>query len=80
MAGQLYGVNEVGAEMFVPNTPGFVMDHSESRALIEGVRRLLAAPQAGGDTINIYETAGPRQTAEELIRSKSANRFLAGVA
>jgi hypothetical protein len=80
MAGQLYGVNELGAEMFVPNTPGFVMNHSESRALIEGVRRLLAAPQAGGDVINIYETAGPRQTAEEIIRSKSANRFLAGVA
>jgi exonuclease VII small subunit len=80
MANSAYNVNEVGAEMFVPNTPGFVMDHSESRALIEGVRRLLAAPQAGGDVINIYETAGPRQTAEELIRSKSANRFLAGVA
>lgn len=77
-SGQTYMVNEAGPEMFRPATDGFVMNAASTDRLIRGVEALVAA--GGGDTINIYETTGPRQTAEELIRAKSANRFLAGVA
>jgi hypothetical protein len=82
-ADEVYTVNEpsLGGEMFRPSTDGFVMNAADTDRLIRGVEALVAnANSGGGDTINIYETAGPRQTAEELIRSKSANRFLAGVA
>lgn len=71
-------VNEAGPEMFRPATDGFIMNAASTERLIRGVEALVTG--GSGDVINIYETAGPRQTAEELIRSKSANRFLAGVA
>ncbi len=76
--GRTYMVNEAGPEMFRPATDGFIMNAASTERLIRGVEALVTG--GSGDTINIYETAGPRQTAEELIRSKSANRFLAGVA
>lgn len=76
--GRTYMVNEAGPEMFRPATDGFIMNAASTERLIRGVEALVAG--GGGDVINIYETSGPRQTAEELIRAKSANRFLAGVA
>jgi hypothetical protein len=76
--GRTYMVNEAGPEMFRPATDGFIMNAASTERLIRGVEALVTG--GSGDTINIYETSGPRQTAEELIRSKSANRFLAGVA
>ena len=76
--GRTYMVNEAGPEMFRPATDGFVMNAASTERLIRGVEALVTG--GGGDVINIYETSGPRQTAEELIRSKSASRFLAGVA
>jgi hypothetical protein len=76
--GRTYMVNEAGPEMFRPATDGFIMNAASTERLIRGVEALVTG--GSGDVINIYETAGPRQTAEELIRSKSANRFLAGVA
>jgi hypothetical protein len=76
--GRTYMVNEAGPEMFRPATDGFVMNAASTERLIRGVEALVTG--GGGDVINIYETSGPRQTAEELIRAKSASRFLAGVA
>jgi hypothetical protein len=48
-------------------------------ALMDTLRQLAARiADMGGDTVNIYETQSARQTAEELFRVRSANRFLAG--
>jgi hypothetical protein len=47
--------------------------------LLAALRDLAAAQaQASGDTITVYETTAPRQTADEILRVKQANRFLAG--
>jgi hypothetical protein len=47
--------------------------------LLAALRDLAAAQaQASGDTIEVYETTSARQTAEEILRVKQANRFLAG--
>jgi hypothetical protein len=47
--------------------------------LLAALRDLAAAQaQASGDTVNVYESTSARQTAEEILRVKQANRFLAG--
>jgi hypothetical protein len=47
--------------------------------LLAALRDLAAAQaQASGDTITVYESTAPRQTADEILRVKQANRFLAG--
>jgi hypothetical protein len=79
MAGAAYGVNEVGSEMFVPSTGGFVMDHSESAALVEGVRQLVAG---GGNGVNVTQTivtADPVVAGSESARKMRDAAFLAGV-
>lgn len=79
LGGVGYGVNEVGSEMFVPSTPGFVMDHSESRALIEGVRQLVnggGAPMVVNQQIS---TTDPVLSARESARKIRDAQYLAGV-
>ena len=79
MAGKQFNVNEVGAEMFVPSTPGFVMDHSESKALIEGVRQIIAGG-AGGVVVNQQiTTADPVQAGSESARRMRDASYLVGV-
>lgn len=68
-------VNEMGAEMFVPTSSGFVMDSDDSRALVRGVEAMLAS---GGSTINVYETASPRLTATEIVRKQRDAAYLIG--
>jgi hypothetical protein len=66
--------------MFVPNTSGFVMNHTESRALVDGVRALVNnANQGGGDTINIYGVSDPMRAARYVGREKRANAWARGV-
>jgi hypothetical protein len=79
MAGASYQVNEVGSEMFVPSTGGFVMDHSESAALVAGVRELVAG---GGNGVNVTQTivtADPVVAGSESARKMRDAAFLAGV-
>lgn len=73
--GQMSMVNEMGAELFVPTSSGFVMDSDDSRALVRGVEAMLAS---GGSTINVYETASPRQTATEIVRKQRDAAYLIG--
>jgi len=80
-AGESYFVNEpsLGGELFRPSTDGFVMNAADTDRLIRGVEALVQrSGSGGGDTINVYETAGPRQTAAEIIRARNANKFLSG--
>ncbi len=79
MAGAAYGVNEVGAEMFVPSTSGFVMDHSESAALVEGVRQLVAGGGSGVNVTQTIVTADPVVAGSESARKMRDAAFLAGV-
>jgi predicted nucleic acid-binding Zn-ribbon protein len=74
--GQMSMVNEMGAEMFVPSSSGFVMDSDDSKALVRGVEAMLAG--GGGSTINVYETASPRQTATEVVRKQRDAAYLIG--
>jgi hypothetical protein len=74
--GQMSMVNEIGAEMFVPSSSGFVMDSDDSKALVRGVEAMLAG--GGGSTINVYETASPRQTATEVVRKQRDAAYLIG--
>jgi hypothetical protein len=74
--GQMSYVNEMGAEMFVPTSSGFVMDSDDSKALVRGVEAMLAG--GGGSTINVYETASPRQTATEVVRKQRDAAYLIG--
>jgi hypothetical protein len=78
LEGAAYEVNERGQELFVSKDGGFMVNASNLRQLMDNMQQMASSPSAGGDTINIYEVAGPRQTAEELIRTRNANRFLAG--
>lgn len=73
--GQESLVNEMGAEMFVPTSSGFVMDSDDSKALVRGVEAMLAG---GGQTINVYETASPRLTATEVVRKQRDAAYLIG--
>ena len=73
--GQMSYVNEMGAELFVPSSSGFVMDSDDSKALVRGVEAMLAG---GGSTINVYETASPRQTATEVVRKQRDAAYLIG--
>ena len=72
-----YKVNELGPEMFIPRSSGFVMNSGESRALVAGVQQLLTSG-GGGGTINVYESANPRQTATEIVRKQRDAAYLIG--
>lgn len=80
LEGATYEVNERGQELFVSNDGGFMVNASNLRQLMNNMEQLARSggSTGGGDVINIYETAGPRQTAEEVIRTRNANRFLSG--
>jgi tetratricopeptide (TPR) repeat protein len=76
-----YFVNEpsLGGELFRPSTDGFVMNAADTDRLIRGVEALVSqSTTSGGDTINVYEATSARQTAEEVIRMRNAERFLTG--
>lgn len=80
-AGRDYFVNEpaLGGELFRPSTDGFVMNASDTDRLLKGVEALVGVGggvSRPGDTFNIYETTGPRQTAEELVRVRNREDFL----
>jgi hypothetical protein len=74
-----YTVNEVGPEMFVPSTNGFVMTASDSKRLVAGVEQMLAGASSGVnvDTINIAST-DPQQTAREVVRGLRSATYLMG--
>lgn len=63
-----YMVNERGSEIFVPSTPGFVMDHSESTALIEGVRALVSGGGSGVNVTQNIRSTDPIVSAREAAR------------
>ncbi|MFM7062327.1 MAG: hypothetical protein ACKO04_02370, partial [Actinomycetes bacterium] len=73
--GQRSLVNEMGAEMFVPSTSGFVMDSDDSKALVRGVEAMLAG--GGGNTFNIT-TTDPVLTATEVVRKQRDAAYLMG--
>jgi hypothetical protein len=68
-------VNEMGAEMFVPTSSGFVMDSDDSKALVRGVEAMLAG--GGGNTFNIT-TTDPVLTATEIVRKQRDAAYLIG--
>ena len=68
-------VNEMGAEMFVPSSSGFVMDSDDSKALVRGVEAMLAG--GGGNTFNIT-TTDPMLTATEVVRKQRDAAYLIG--
>ena len=68
-------VNEMGAEMFVPSSSGFVMDSDDSRALVRGVEQLLSG--GGGNTFNIT-TTDPMLSATEIVRKQRDAAYLIG--
>jgi hypothetical protein len=68
-------VNEMGAEMFVPTSSGFVMDSDDSKALVRGVEAMLAG--GGGNTFNIT-TTDPMLTATEVVRKQRDAAYLIG--
>jgi DNA-binding transcriptional MerR regulator len=72
--GQMSMVNEMGAEMFVPSSSGFVMDSDDSKALVRGVKAMLAG---GGNTFNITTTE-PRAVATEVVRKQRDAAYLIG--
>jgi hypothetical protein len=76
-AGQTYQVNERGREFFTPNSGGFIMNASDTQALLQGVSQLVNG-KGGMTNITINETSSPRQTALEVIRANKASLFLAG--
>jgi hypothetical protein len=73
--GQMSYVNEMGAEMFVPTSSGFVMDSDDSKALVRGVQAMLAG--GGGNTFNIT-TTDPMLTATEIVRKQRDAAYLIG--
>jgi hypothetical protein len=73
--GQRSLVNEMGAEMFVPSSSGFVMDSDDSKALVRGVEAMLAG--GGGHTFNIT-SSDPVLTAAEVVRRQRDAQFLLG--
>jgi hypothetical protein len=73
--GQRSMVNEMGAEMFVPSSSGFVMDSDDSKALVRGVEAMLAG--GGGNTFNIT-TTDPVLTATEVVRKQRDAAYLIG--
>ena len=73
--GQGSMVNEMGAEMFVPTSSGFVMDSDDSKALVRGVEAMLAG--GGGNTFNIT-TTDPMLSAAEIVRRQRDAQFLLG--
>lgn len=73
--GQRSTVNEMGAEMFVPSSSGFVMDSDDSKALVRGVEAMLAG--GGGNTFNIT-TTDPVLTATEVVRKQRDAAYLIG--
>lgn len=68
-------VNEIGAEMFVPTSSGFVMDSDDSKALVRGVEAMLAG--GGGNTFNIT-TTDPMLSATEIVRKQRDAAYLIG--
>ena len=73
--GQRSLVNEMGAEMFVPSSSGFVMDSDDSKALVRGVEAMLAG--GGGNTFNIT-TTDPVLSATEIVRKQRDAAYLIG--
>lgn len=73
--GQMSMVNEMGAEMFVPTSSGFVMDSDDSKALVRGVEAMLAG--GGGNTFNIT-TSDPQLVATEVVRKQRDAAYLIG--
>ena len=73
--GQRSYVNEMGAEMFVPTSSGFVMDSDDSKALVRGVEAMLAG--GGGNTFNIT-TSDPQLVATEVVRRQRDAAYLIG--
>ena len=73
--GQRSFVNEMGAEMFVPTSSGFVMDSDDSKALVRGVEAMLAG--GGGNTFNIT-TSDPQLVATEVVRKQRDAAYLIG--
>jgi len=73
--GQNSYINEMGAEMFVPTSSGFVMDSDDSKALVRGVEAMLAG--GGGNTFNIT-TTDPMLTATEVVRKQRDAAYLIG--
>ena len=74
--GQESLVNEMGAEMFVPSSSGFVMDSDDSKALVRGVEAMLAG--GGGNTFNITTTGDPVLVATEVVRKQRDAAYLIG--
>lgn len=73
--GQRSMVNEMGPEMFVPTSSGFVMDSDDSKALVRGVEAMLAG--GGGNTFNIT-TSDPLLAATEVVRKQRDAAYLIG--
>ena len=73
--GQMSYVNEMGAELFVPTSSGFVMDSDDSKALVRGVEAMLAG--GGGYTFNIT-TSDPQLVATEVVRKQRDAAYLIG--
>ena len=73
--GQRSMVNEMGPEMFVPTSSGFVMDSDDSKALVRGVEAMLAG--GGGHTFNIT-TSDPQLVATEVVRKQRDAAYLIG--
>ena len=73
--GQRSMVNEMGPEMFVPTSSGFVMDSDDSKALVRGVEAMLAG--GGGNTFNIT-TSDPQLVATEVVRKQRDAAYLIG--
>mgnify|MGYP005608291485 FL=1 len=83
-AGVNYQVNEqaVGQskrEMFVPSTPGFVLNASDTDRLISGVEKLVAGTGTGVVVNQQITTADPVQAGSESARKMRDATFLAGV-
>jgi len=74
-------VNEVGPELFVPSTNGFIMNNNDSTRLIAGVEQMLAGGGGAGGvnvgTINVTGTE-PKRTASEVVRGLRSATYLMG--
>lgn len=78
--GAQYTVNEYAPEVFMPDSPGFVMSSADTKALVDGVRALVAAGGSGQGLIvnqNIV-TPDPMASAAESARRMRDASYLAG--
>jgi hypothetical protein len=77
--GTIGSVLPAGPTAALMQQPASMTDDKGQQALLDGLRMIAERMAASGDTINVYETSGARQTAEEIIRTRDANRFLSGM-